>query len=144
MSSSNLGDDKVSPRGVGDGPSVLGFTSSLLDTLKSSQHKFDDWVQTQRDRADAAAAAHDDLVEAQRAEIEGLEAELAAIRDNLGVGGNGAGEEAPDSANDGSIARQREQMKQRQAEIERSIADLHLRQREKQRELEGKSGLAGC
>ena len=144
MSSSNLGDDKVSPRGVGDGPSVLGFTSSLLDTLKSSQHKFDDWVQTQRDRAAAAAAAHDDLVEAQRAEIEGLEAELAAIRDNLGVGGNGAGEETPDSANDGSIARQREQMKQRQAEIERSIADLHLRQREKQRELEGESGLAGC
>ena len=136
--------DKESPRGVGDGASVLGFTSSLLSTLKSSQHKFDDWVQTQRERADAAAAAHNDLVEAQRAEIEGLEAELEAIRANLGVGGGaGAGEEndeaaeAKGDANDGSIARQREQMKQRQAEIERSIADLHLRQGEKQRELEG-------
>ena len=136
--------DKESPRGVGDGASVLGFTSSLLSTLKSSQHKFDDWVQTQRERADAAAAAHNDLVEAQRAEIEGLEAELEAIRANLGVGGGGgAGEdndeaaEAEGDANDGSIARQREQMKQRQAEIERSIADLHLRQGEKQRELEG-------
>ena len=136
--------DKESPRGVGEGASVLGFTSSLLSTLKSSQHKFDDWVQTQRERADAAAAAHNDLVEAQRAEIEGLEAELEAIRANLGVGGSGgAGEdndeaaEAKGDANDGSIARQREQMKQRQAEIERSIADLHLRQGEKQRELEG-------
>ena len=136
--------DKESPRGVGDGASVLGFTSSLLSTLKSSQHKFDDWVQTQRERADVAAAAHNDLVEAQRAEIEGLEAELEAIRANLGVGGGaGAGEEndeaaeAKGDANDGSIARQREQMKQRQAEIERSIADLHLRQGEKQRELEG-------
>ena len=136
--------DKESPRGVGDGASVLGFTSSLLSTLKSSQYKFDDWVQTQRERADAAAAAHNDLVEAQRAEIEGLENELEAIRANLGVGGSGgAGEdndeaaEAKGGANDGSIARQREQMKQRQAEIERSIADLHLRQGEKQRELEG-------
>ena len=132
--------DKESPRGVGDGASVLGFTSSLLDTLKASQHKFDDWVQSQRDRADAAAAAHNDLVDAQRAEIEGLEAELEAIRANLGVGGGGGGEEdskAKGDANDGSIARQREQMKQRQAEIERSIADLHLRQGEKQRELEG-------
>ena len=136
--------DKESPRGVGDGASVLGFTSSLLSTLKSSQHTFDDWVQTQRERADAAAAAHNDLVEAQRAEIEGLEAELEAIRANLGVGGGaGAGEdndeaaEVEGDANNGSIARQREQMKQRQAEIERSIADLHLRQGEKQRELEG-------
>lgn len=137
--------DKESPRGVGEGASVLGFTSSLLSTLKSSQRKFDDWVQTQRERADAAAAAHNDLVEAQRAEIEGLEAELEAIRANLGVGGSGgAGKDndeakgdAKGDANDGSIARQREQMKQRQAEIERSIADLHLRQGEKQRELEG-------
>jgi len=136
--------DKESPRGVGDGASVLGFTSSLLDTLKASQHKFDDWVQSQRDRADAAAAAHNDLVDAQRAEIEGLEAELEAIRANLGVGGGGGGEEdskAKGDANDGSIARQREQMKQRQAEIERSIADLHLRQGEKQRELEGELAL---
>jgi hypothetical protein len=140
--------DKESPRGVGEGASVLGFTSSLLSTLKSSQRKFDDWVQTQRERADAAAAAHNDLVEAQRAEIEGLEAELEAIRANLGVGGSGgAGEDndeaavAKGDANDGSIARQREQMKQRQAEIERSIADLHLRQGEKQKELEGELAL---
>lgn len=119
---------------------MAGFTSSLLDTLKSSQGQFDAWVQNQKDRADAAASAHNDLVAAQRAEIEGLEEELRSIRANLGVdggGGTGGGSSNDGNNNDGSIAKQREQMKQRQVDIERAIADLHLRQREKQRELEG-------
>jgi len=135
MSSSSSSSNNISPRGVD--ASVTGFTSSLLDTLKSSQHKFDAWVQSQKDRADTAAAAHNDLVAAQRAEIDGLEAELRAIRASLGV--DGGSDTTTTNGNDDnatSIAKQREQMKERQAEIERAIADLHLRQREKQRELE--------
>ena len=70
-------------------------------------------MQSQKDRADAAAAAHNDLITAQRTEIDGLEAELRAIRASLGVDGGSDTSNTTDGNDDNatSIAKQREQMK---------------------------------
>ena len=71
----------TSPRGVdaSDGSGILGFTSALRSQLAGSQSKFDSWVEGQKARADEAAAAHAELVEARRLEIRSLEAELRMI-----------------------------------------------------------------
>ena len=131
----------TSPRGVdaSDGSGILGFTSALRSQLAGSQSKFDSWVEGQKARADEAAAAHAERVEARRLEIRSLEAELRMIRENLGVE---AGDDSKSEVENGGIARQRQVLRERQVEIEGTIADLHLRQRQQQKELEGES--MGC
>eukprot|EP00566_Odontella_aurita_P015875 CAMPEP_0113545258 /NCGR_PEP_ID=MMETSP0015_2-20120614/11163_1 /TAXON_ID=2838 /ORGANISM="Odontella" /LENGTH=286 /DNA_ID=CAMNT_0000445607 /DNA_START=144 /DNA_END=1004 /DNA_ORIENTATION=+ /assembly_acc=CAM_ASM_000160 len=112
-----------------------GFTSSLLARMSDSRTKFDDWVAKQRSRADAAREANETAARHEREEQEALRENLRRIRRQIG--------EIEDEEHEGgggeNVAERKEELLRQQAKVERSIANLHMGRRERQRELEDAS-----
>lgn len=117
-----------------------GFTASLLDRVAESRAKFDGWVSEQRSRADAARAANDAAARRGDEEAESMRVELERIRRQIGEmdddeeeeNGNGGGARG----NGESVAAKKDALLRQQAEVERSIANMHIGKRERQRELD--------
>lgn len=114
----------------------LGFTGSLLTTLRESRAKLDAFVDDQMEQADAAAAAHEARVAQEQTLVDAQVSNLLEVELERGLNVNNKG------GNDDStigLAKRREELKQKQDKVKNEIEGLQAKHAEREKDLKGKN-----
>ena len=116
--------------------SELGFTSSLLTTLRASRAKLDAYVEDQMEQADAAAAAHQARVSQEQTLVDAQVSNLLAVELERGLNLHAENDDAV------GLAKRRAELARRQGELEQEIEELQEQHKEREKKLRGESVLA--
>lgn len=112
----------------------LGFTGSLLTTLRDSRARLDAFIDDQMEQADAAAAAHEARVAQEQTLVDAQVSNLLEVELERGLNvNNNSGNE--DSAV--GLAKRREELARQQDGVKQEIECLQTKQDEKEKDLKG-------
>lgn len=110
----------------------LGFTSSLLTTLRDSRAKLDAFIDDEMEQADAAAAAHEARVAQEQTLVDSQVSTLLQLELERGMsGGNNNDKDAV------GLAKRRQELARQQEDVQKEIAELQAKQTEQEKDLKG-------
>ncbi len=127
--------------------SFLGYTHNAIKKLNESRAMLDRYVQHQTSRIDAIHEQNQSTLNQQNDRIQSSLSKLKSIQRQRGVSASGVshgeGLSSPstdkENTNDvNGIVQQQKSLAERQMEVERQLANLHLEQKEVQKSLKGK------
>lgn len=114
-------------------PDQLGFTGSLLTTLRESRAKLDAFIDDQMEQADAAAAAHEARVAQEQTFVDAQVSNLLQVELERGLYENGGNNEKAVG-----LAKRREELARQQDGVKQEIQSLQAKQTEQEKNLKGK------
>ena len=111
----------------------LGFTGSLLTTLRESRAKLDAFVDDQMEQADAAAAAHEARVAQEQTFVDTQVSNLLQVELERGLNVDNKNKESAVG-----LAKRREELARQQDGVKQEIQSLQAKQTEQEKNLKGK------
>lgn len=112
-----------------------GFSGSLLKTLRDSRAKIDAFCESQMEQADAAAAAHEARVAQEQTLVDTQVSTLLELELERGIG---------DDKNEVGLAKRRQELAQKQQQVQQEIEELHAKEKEREEDLKGKHCTEKC
>lgn len=110
----------------------LGFTGSLLTTLRESRAKLDAFVDDQMEQADAAAAAHETRVAQEQSLVDSQVSNLLQVELERGL-------HVKNEENAVGLAKRRKELARQQDGVQQEIQSLLEKQTEQEKNLKGKT-----
>ena len=110
----------------------LGFTSSLLTTLRESRAQLDAFIDDQMEQADAAAAAHEARVSQEQTLVDAQVSNLLAVELERGLNLREGNKD-----NTIGLAKRREELARQQDGLKQEIDELQAKVSEQKKELKG-------
>eukprot|EP00544_Gedaniella_sp_CCMP2646_P006118 CAMPEP_0202497394 /NCGR_PEP_ID=MMETSP1361-20130828/22663_1 /ASSEMBLY_ACC=CAM_ASM_000849 /TAXON_ID=210615 /ORGANISM="Staurosira complex sp., Strain CCMP2646" /LENGTH=244 /DNA_ID=CAMNT_0049128983 /DNA_START=27 /DNA_END=761 /DNA_ORIENTATION=+ len=111
-------------------PDQLGFTGSLLTTLRESRAKLDAFIDDQMEQADAAAAAHEARVAQEQTFVDAQVSNLLQVELERGLYENGGNNEKAVG-----LAKRREELARQEDGVKHEIQSLQAKQTEQEKNL---------
>jgi hypothetical protein len=108
----------------------LGFTSSLLTTLRDSRAKLDAFIDDEMEQADAAAAAHEARVAQEQTLVDAQVSTLLQLELERGMSGGNTKDAV-------GLAKRRQELARQQEDVQKEIAELQAKQTEQEKDLKG-------
>jgi len=112
----------------------LGFTGSLLTTLRDSRAKLDAFIDDQMELADQRAAEHEARVAQEQTLVDAQVSNLLEVELERGLNVNKTGSED----NTVGLAKRREELARQQEEVRQEVEGLQATQTEREKDLKGK------
>lgn len=111
----------------------LGFTGSLLTTLRESRAQLDAFIDDQMEQADAAAAAHEARVAQEQSLVDKRVAMLFEVELERGL-------DMKEGSKDNAVglAKRREELSSQHEGLQKEIDGLQAEQSKREKELKGK------
>jgi len=114
----------------------LGFTGSLLTTLRDSKAKLDAFIDDQMEQADAAAAAVEARVAQEQTLVDAQVSNLLEVELERGLNVNNEG---GNDDNTVGLAKRREELARKQDGTKQEIGVLKAKQTQREKDLKGKN-----
>ena len=124
-----------------DGTSIkamipLGFTSGVMETIRASKIKMNEWVEREKGKIDAEAESYSRRLQEEQASIERMSTELKMIQKQRGlVGDSGSGTDGEDGEN---LAARKHVLEEQIAQVEVEIMKLQAQRNNRGERMKGK------
>lgn len=114
--------------------SQLGFTSSLLTTLRESRAQVDAFVESEKERCDQQCVQHEARVAQEQALVDSQVSSLLELELERGLSNNN---DSNNNDNNKGLLKRRQELQRQQEEVKQEIASLQNTQTKRQEELKG-------